>query len=71
LTVSADDAINNLNWLLSEAMTGRPYETLGATVAHYRLHSAFDHLIQALFALNRRWRTLRSREIKAAMKEEY
>lgn len=58
-----DDAINHLSWLLSEANTGRPYDTLGSTAAHYRLHSAFDYLVQALFAFNRRWRTLRSREL--------
>lgn len=59
-----DNAINHLNWLLSEAKTGRPFETLGATEAHYRLHSAFDYVVSALFALNRRWRTLRSRELR-------
>lgn len=58
-----DEAVSLLNWLLSEALTGRPYDTLGATAAHYRLHSTFDYLIQAIFAINRRWRTLRSREL--------
>lgn len=58
-----DESLTLINWLLSEALTGRPYETLGAAVAHYRLHSTFDYLIQAIFAVNRRWRTLRSREL--------
>src|SRR5215216_4922626 len=58
-----DDAIVCLDWLLNDSTTERTWETLGAEVAHYRLHSAYDYLMQALFAYNRRWRTLRSREI--------
>ena len=58
-----DDALIHLDWLLSEAKTGRPWLTHGATAAHYRLNSAFDYLVQSLFAYNRHWRTLRSREL--------
>ena len=58
-----DDAMVCLDWLLNDSTTERTWETLGAEVAHYRLHSAYDYLIQALFAYNRHWRTLRSREI--------
>ena len=58
-----DDAIVRLDWLLNNATTERTWETLGAAVAHYRLHSAYDYLVQALFAYNRRWRTWHSREI--------
>lgn len=58
-----DEAILGLDWLLSESRTDRTWITLGSEIAHYRLHSAFDHLVQGLFAYNRRWRTLRSREM--------
>ena len=63
-----DDAIACLDWLLNDSTTERTWETLGAEVAHYRLHSAHDYLTQALFAYNRRWRTLRSREISDLLK---
>jgi hypothetical protein len=49
--------------LLKDSTAKRTWETLGAKIAHYRLHCACDYLIQALFAYNRRWRTLRSREL--------
>lgn len=58
-----DDAIVRLDWLLSPSTTDSTWATLGAITAHYRLHAAYDYLIQALFAYNRRWRTLRSREL--------
>ena len=58
-----DDAIVHVDWLLKDSTVERTWETLGAKVAHYRLHSAYDYLMQALFAYNRRWRTLRSREL--------
>lgn len=63
-----DDAIVCLDWLLNDATTERTWETLGAEAAHYRLHSAYDYLTQALFAYNRHWRTLRSREISDLLK---
>lgn len=63
-----DDAIVCLDWLLNDSAAERTWETLGAEVAHYRLHSAYDYLTQALFAYNRRWRTLRSREIPDLLK---
>ncbi len=58
-----DDAIVRLDWLLGNSTAERTWDTLGAEIAHYRLHSAYDYLMQALFAYNRRWRTLRSREL--------
>ena len=58
-----DDAIVRLDWLLNDSTTEGTWETLGAGVAHSRLHSAFDYLTQGLFAYNRRWRTWHSREI--------
>ena len=58
-----DDAIVALDWLLNESTTNQTWHLLGANVAHYRLHSASEYLVQALFAYNRRWRTFRSREL--------
>ena len=58
-----DEAITRLDWLLSERTTDRTWITLGPNIAHYRLHSAYDYLMQALFAYNHRWRTFRSREL--------
>jgi hypothetical protein len=63
-----DDAIVHLDWLLRDSSAQRLWETQGATIAHYRLHSAYDYLMQGLFAYNRRWRTLRSREISDLLK---
>jgi len=63
-----DDAIVHLDWLLRDSTIVRTWETLGAKIAHYRLHSAFDYLVQALFAYNRHWRTLRSRELSDLLK---
>jgi predicted nucleotidyltransferase len=58
-----DDAIANLDWLLNDTTIDRTWESLGVEIAHYRLHSAFEYLVQALFAYNYRWRTLKSREM--------
>jgi hypothetical protein len=63
-----DDAIVRLDWLLNSSTTDRTWDNHGAEVAHYRLHSSYDYLIQALFAYNRRWRTWRSREISDLLK---
>jgi hypothetical protein len=63
-----DAAITHLDWLLNETTTGRTWEMFGATVAHYRLHAAFESLVQALFAYNYRWRTLKSRELSDLLK---
>jgi predicted nucleotidyltransferase len=63
-----DDAIAHLDWLLNETTTERTWEMLSAKTAHYRLHSAFEYLVQALFAYNYRWRTLKSRELPDLLK---
>ena len=63
-----DDAFIKLDWLLKDSTIERTWDTLGARVAHFRLHSAFDYLIQALFAYNCRWRTLHSRELTDLLK---
>jgi hypothetical protein len=48
-----DEAIARLDWLLSASTTDRTWDSLGPETAHYRLHSAYDYLMQALFAYNR------------------
>ena len=39
------------------------WQSLGAAITHDRLHAAYDYLVQALFAYNRRWRPWRNREL--------
>jgi hypothetical protein len=63
-----DESFTKLDWLLNDSTIERTWDNLGARVAHYRLHAAFDYLIQAVFAYNRRWRTLRSRELSHLLK---
>jgi nucleotidyltransferase-like protein len=63
-----DNAIVHIDWLLRDSTVEQTWELFGATIAHYRLHSAYDYLTQALFAYNRRWRTLRSRELSDLLK---
>jgi len=58
-----DDALVRLDWLLSDWTVEQTWVTFGPGIAHYRLHSAYDYLMQALFAYNRRWRTFHSREL--------
>ena len=58
-----DEAIIHFDWLLDEETTEQTWHNLGPVVAHYRLHSAFEYLVQGLFAYNRHWRTLKSREL--------
>ncbi len=58
-----DDAFVRLDWLLSDPTVERTWVTLGPSISHDRLHSAYDYLMQALFAYNRRWRSLPGREL--------
>lgn len=57
-------------WLDQHLGGDRPHlrwETLGPVLAHDRLQAAYDHLVQALFALNRKWRPWRNREMTALL----
>ncbi len=63
-----DDAIVHIDWLLRDSAVEKTWETFGVKIAHYRLHSVYDYLTQALFAYNRHWRTLRNREIPDLLK---
>lgn len=44
------------------------WQSLGPAIAHDRLHAAYDYLVQALFAYNRRWRPWRNREMSYLLK---
>jgi kanamycin nucleotidyltransferase len=44
------------------------WDSLGPLVAHDRLSAAYDYLVEALFAANRRWRTWRNREMTALLR---
>jgi hypothetical protein len=63
-----DEAFVQLDQLLNVSKSERTWATLGSSMAHVRLHSAYDYLIQAIFAYNRRWRTWRSRELSYLIK---
>jgi hypothetical protein len=63
-----DEAFVQLDQLLNPSKAERTWETLGSSVAHDRLHSAYHYLVQAIFAHNRRWRPWRSRELPYLLK---
>lgn len=54
----------HLKWDDPQEMWG----SLGPAIAHDRLHAAYDYLVQALFAYNRRWRAWRNREMTYLLK---
>jgi hypothetical protein len=62
-----DEALLQLDQLLAGDKVRRSWETLGPIIAHDRLNAAYDQLVQALFAYNRRWRPWRSREISSLL----
>jgi hypothetical protein len=63
-----DEAATQLDQLLDAFKAERTWATLGSSMAHDRLHAAYDSLIEALFAYNRRWRPWRSRELSYLFK---
>jgi len=58
-----DEAITWLDQHLGRAVTEEKWATLGPVIAHHRLQAAYDYLVQALFAYNRRWRPWYNREM--------
>lgn len=60
-----DEALIQLDQLLNWDAPLGIWDGLGAAVAHDRLEAAYACLVQALFAYNRRWLPLRSREMQA------
>ena len=63
-----DEAFLQLDQLLNASKAERTWETLGSSIAHDYLHSAYNYLVQAIFAYNRRWRPWRSRELSYLFK---
>ena len=62
-TAKLDEAVCALEGLLLHGAPDSVWETLGPLVAFDRLNAAYDALVQLLFALNRRWRPWRNREM--------
>jgi len=62
-----DDAITWLDQLLSEGKPERCWDVHGPLIAMDRLQAAYDHLVAALFALNRTWRPWRNREMSTLL----
>jgi hypothetical protein len=62
-----DDAITEIDQILSGDGPQVRWESLGPLTAHDRLQAAYGYLVQALFAYNRCWRTWREREMSALL----
>jgi predicted nucleotidyltransferase len=62
-----DEAIIWLEKLLDPAALDTIWQTWPPTLAHHRLQAAYERLIQALFAFNRRWRPWYSREMASLL----
>lgn len=60
-----DEALTWLDQHLGDDGPAVRWQSLPPLVAHDRLQAAYDYLVQALFALNRRWRAWRNRELPA------
>jgi hypothetical protein len=58
-----DEAVTWLDQLLAGDTCAETWSRYGPAIALDRLNSAYDWLVQALFALNRRWRPWRNREM--------
>ena len=58
-----DEAVVWIDQHLSNGKPERVWDSLGPAIAHDRLNAAYDYLVQALFAYNRRWRPWRNREM--------
>lgn len=63
-----DDAIVVLDLCLEGVDPQATWEHLGAATAFDRMHAAYDALVAALFAYNRRWRPYRSREMSQLLR---
>jgi len=62
-----DEAVTWLDQHLDGADIRLRWSTLGPAIAHDRLQAAYEYLVQALFAYNRRWRIWRNREMTALL----
>lgn len=66
-TARLDHALVRLDQHLSEGGAESRWENLGAAIAHDRLQAAYEHLVRALFAYNRRWHLWRDREMSSLL----
>jgi hypothetical protein len=66
-TAKLDEAITWLDQHLSGDGPQRRWDSLGSVIAHDRLQAAYEYLVQALFAYNRRWRPWRNREMSSLL----
>jgi hypothetical protein len=66
-TARLDEALTRLDQHLSGDRPRRCWDSLGSVIAHDRLQAAYEYLVQALFAYNRRWRPWRSREMSSLL----
>jgi predicted nucleotidyltransferase len=62
-----DEAITWLDQHLGDEGPQRRWQLLEPAIAHDRLQAAYHHLVQALFALNRRWQPWRNRQMEALL----
>jgi len=58
-----DEAVTFLDQHLAADKPQARWDSLGCLTAHDRLQAAYEHLVQALFAYNCRWRPWRNREM--------
>jgi len=65
--VKLDEAITRLDQHLSEGRPESRWDRLGAIIAQDCLQAAYEYLVQALFAYNRRWRPWRDREMSSLL----
>jgi hypothetical protein len=61
--VKLDRAVNRVDQLVSGSAPAQVWQKYGPLIAFDRLNAAYDALIDLLFALNRRWRFWRDREM--------
>ena len=66
-TSRLDEAITWLDQHLSGDGPQVRWDSLGALISHDRLQAAYEYLVQALFAYNRRWRPWRNREMSSLL----
>ncbi|MBN2499784.1 MAG: nucleotidyltransferase domain-containing protein [Anaerolineales bacterium] len=62
-----DEAVTWLDQHLYEGGPDKRWDSLGPMIAHDRLQAAYQYLVQALFALNRRWLPWRNRQMSALL----
>jgi hypothetical protein len=62
-----DEALIWLEKLLDPAALNTVWQTLSPALAYHRLQAAYERLVQALFAFNRRWRPWYNREMASLL----